>query len=257
VVGSTINTSPTRNELAGTYFTPSGTFYALFTSGQYSQVNLTTGALVSLVMSNLPTVTDPNVPGKEDLRGDLASNTNTNPLSAPIASFTGRNDGHVNRLEWTGVTSAAVTRYIVERSADGRRYETIGSVEAAGAVRYAFNDESPLAVSVYRIRSVDGVGDVAFSSVVRIATAQGGTTVVAPTMLEGTQSSVRILTAATSVDVTLTDMAGRRLSATTLANTGSNIMELTLPNLATGQYILRVRNTATGEDLLTQRIQKQ
>lgn len=257
VVGTTINTSPTRNELAGTYFTPSGSYYAIFTSGQYSQVNLTTGALINLMMSNLPTVTDPNVPGKQDLRGDLASNTNATPLATPLASFTGRADGYVNRLEWTGSASATVSRYIIERSADGRRFETIGTMQADGAVRHTFNDETPLAMSMYRIRSVDAVGDVAISSIVRIATAQGGAATVAPTLLNGSQSTIRIMTSTASADVVLTDLTGRSLISNTLVNAGNNVLEMALPNLVPGQYLLRVRNSATGEELITERIQKQ
>src|SRR5690606_30898410 len=57
--------------------------------------------------------------------------------------------------------------YQIERSVDGSRFETIGTVAAAGANNYGFADTKPVAgKSFYRIKAVDIDGKFMYSPIV-------------------------------------------------------------------------------------------
>ena len=64
------------------------------------------------------------------------------------------------RLEWQTAAEQHSGHFIIERSADGRFFTSIGSVAAAGqGSRYAFlDDQAPVSACYYRLRQVDADG---------------------------------------------------------------------------------------------------
>ena len=73
-------------------------------------------------------------------------------------------------LFWSTHTEENSASFIVERSADGRTYAALGTVQAKGnsktTVHYEFVDEFPLAkISYYRLKQLDINGDYAYSIV--------------------------------------------------------------------------------------------
>ena len=78
-------------------------------------------------------------------------------------------DGEAVRVEWTTSSERDASHFMVERSADGRSFQPMGVVEAAGnssvQVDYAWNDDAPLrGVSYYRLISLDLDGDAETSN---------------------------------------------------------------------------------------------
>lgn len=74
-------------------------------------------------------------------------------------------------LKWTTASERNTAYYNVERSGDGSRYETIGTVGAAGSTQqlteYGFVDDAPLkGVIYYRLDQVDADGAREYSKVV-------------------------------------------------------------------------------------------
>ncbi len=74
------------------------------------------------------------------------------------------------RLEWQTESEQGSSHFVVERSADGQRYEAIGQLpsRAAGAM-YAYTDASPGGGQwFYRLRQVDLDGGYSYSSIARV-----------------------------------------------------------------------------------------
>lgn len=174
-VGTTVNTVPNQ-EAAGVMFDASGNFYTLFTTGGYSQVNLTTGALMGITQSNLA-ITGGN------LRGDLASTLNITPLQIALLDFSGKNNGATNELSWSTATEQDSKGFTIERSEDQRSWTAIG-FEASKSLHgtssdklsYSFTDKAPHSgMEYYRLQQADGSGKMTYSKVVSVMSATTGT----------------------------------------------------------------------------------
>jgi hypothetical protein len=170
-VGSTVNTAPGQ-EAAGVQFDITGNFYALFTTGGFTQVNLTTGALVGITASNI------SISGG-NLRGDLGSTIAVTPLYLDLVSFSGRNNGNTNELKWITATEQNTAGFAIERSEDQREWLTIG-FEATKAtdgnsnekLSYSFTDKAPNAgLEYYRLRETTHDGKVSYSTVIALTMA--------------------------------------------------------------------------------------
>ncbi|OON68617.1 T9SS type A sorting domain-containing protein [Hymenobacter sp. CRA2] len=97
-------------------------------------------------------------------------------LPVELASFTGIRQTSSVLLKWTTAQELNNDRFEVQRSAEGRDYQTIGTVQGKGttsvATSYSFADAQPLSGSnYYRLRQVDFDGSVHYSPVVVV---QGG-----------------------------------------------------------------------------------
>ncbi|MEM9921496.1 MAG: PKD domain-containing protein [Bacteroidota bacterium] len=96
------------------------------------------------------------------------------PLPVELLYFSGKViDESLNVLEWATASEENTSHFLVERSADGQSFETIGRTEAAvnSAVTksYLLRDESPLkGVNYYRLRQVDQDGQFAYSQIIRL-----------------------------------------------------------------------------------------
>jgi hypothetical protein len=77
------------------------------------------------------------------------------------------------QLDWTAYSEENLSNYQVERSADGKTFEAIGSVAARNSfmeTKYGWYDASPLAgVNFYRLKSIDIDSKSAYSSIVRVS----------------------------------------------------------------------------------------
>jgi len=75
-------------------------------------------------------------------------------------------------LKWQTASESNSDQFIVEKSYDGERFESIGSVAAAGqstsSIEYSFSDFEPLGTSYYRLKQTDFDGSFYYSDVVRL-----------------------------------------------------------------------------------------
>lgn len=92
------------------------------------------------------------------------------PLPIELISFRLRKprSGSI-RLEWRTGSERDAHRFVVERSADGRQFESIGTVRANNVPsEYAFDDDRPLSGdNFYRLKMVDWNGQRTYSPVAR------------------------------------------------------------------------------------------
>jgi len=84
------------------------------------------------------------------------------------------------RVDWSNLAESDVSKYTVERSADGRQFTSLADIPAAkndgGQADYSYFDMAPLnGVSYYRIRSSEFAGNKMYSIIVRVNTRGGNT----------------------------------------------------------------------------------
>ncbi len=84
------------------------------------------------------------------------------------ASLSGNNVS----VNWETLTESNTGSFIIERSADGTNWQSLGTMAAAGNSNskrnYHFTDNKPLQLNFYRIREIDLDGRITYSNVVRL-----------------------------------------------------------------------------------------
>lgn len=157
------------------------------------------------------------------------------PLPVQLAAFEARpTTTTAVVLTWTTASEVNSDHFVVERSADGKRFEPIGQVLGAGSDatthRYAFTDgAAPAAGCYYRLRLVDRDGSAAFSPVRPVA-ARASQLRVYPNPTRG--EAVVLTGTAPSAVVRVCDALGKVVLAAT-ADAGGVV---TLRGLRTGLY---------------------
>ena len=98
------------------------------------------------------------------------------------------------QVEFGVGTETDITEYMVERSADGRQYASIGSVAAARRSSYSFADIRPIAgVNFYRIRAVEINGGAKYSTIANINLSKAGKGIgVYPSIVRNNQFTLQI-----------------------------------------------------------------
>lgn len=245
-IGTAVGTQPAANEMSGAYFDPAGNFYVLFTDGQFTHVNTTTGTADPFSTSNLP------VSGG-NLRGDLASNVTVVPLPVVLQSFSGASSGSGNVLRWVMADQSDLARFELLRSNDGRNFSSLGTVVTGDNKEYSYTDVLPAARSFYKLRMTTTSGRTSESNVVLIASKAGNETVqIFPTVIT---ESFRVVAPREQITVCVRNMSGQVLLQRHYAGNHKSIIEVPVPQLPAGTYLVSVLDG--GMLLKTERLIKQ
>jgi hypothetical protein len=157
----------------------------------------------------------------------------------------------VNTLEWTTLSEINTSSFIVERSADGNRFQQLGTVAASGVSSttkaYAFTDNSAPAAAYYRLVQTDLDGKQTYSKTVFVRNAAGTQTALA---LNGNQAYLNFGKSGQR-QVALFDGNGRQLALQSTSNTN---LSIALDRYPAGIYLIQV--VAAGSDTETFRIRK-
>ncbi|MFN2438826.1 MAG: T9SS type A sorting domain-containing protein, partial [Chitinophagaceae bacterium] len=95
------------------------------------------------------------------------------PLPLSLALFTAsKNNGSID-LSWKTASERNTAYFVVERSADGRSFANVGTVQASGnsslVKSYSFTDKQPLTgTGFYRLKMFDQDGSFVYSKIVAI-----------------------------------------------------------------------------------------
>jgi hypothetical protein len=97
------------------------------------------------------------------------------PLPVELVSFYGKNEGAENILRWSTATETMNDFFSIERSADGKSFESIGKVNGFGTSfqqhDYLFIDYHPFQhAGYYRLKQVDYNDNFNFSETIKIET---------------------------------------------------------------------------------------
>lgn len=234
LVGTTVNTAPGQ-EAAGLQFDNTGNLYALFTTGDYANVDLTTGALSGMAVSNITT-------SGNNLRGDLAAAITNIPFPVKLMSFTGRNNGTKNELNWITATEQNISGFSIERSEDLKNWHTIGSQlskaqhgNSSEKLSYTFTDHAPQpGTEYYRLKQADRDHKVTYSTYVAINSKADVTIQVYPNPAVGI---VNISGISKGNIIHLVDISGKVVLEQKVEN---NIVAISLGTLSANMYFIQV-----------------
>ncbi|GAB2794500.1 hypothetical protein HNQ93_003885 [Hymenobacter luteus] len=175
------------------------------------------------------------------------------PLPVTLVSFDAKIRGNQVALTWA--TSAELNNkgFEVERSRDGRSFETIlfraGKGTTSSSTTYTAADEKPLAgTSYYRLKQIDFDGTVSLSQPVVINFLRSGDVNMYPNPVEDILT-IELGGATEGVTVTITDSNGRLIRSQKLGANGT----LNMGDLGTGTYMVTV---GEGNSKVTRRIVK-
>jgi Secretion system C-terminal sorting domain len=183
-------------------------------------------------------------------------------LAVELKNVQANATGNSNKVSWITASEKNNSHFIIERSANGENgWVNIGTVKGLGntsvETNYSFNDNGPLSISYYRLRSVDNNGKEEVSKVVSVYRKIGKLNIakVYPNPTTSLMSVDFESTAKGTISATITDLLGRVVSnQQVIATEGFNRMDLDITNLAKGIYILGLQE---GKSIVSFRIVKQ
>lgn len=233
-VGSTVNTSPNK-ELAGLMFSNDAPndLYALFTTGNFAKVDQTTGALVGMTMSNIPTDNVPNF--GLNLRGDFARAFIPEVVQpVTLISFDAIKSNSKVGLNWTVTNEINLKAYEIQKSTDGKTWTTINTIsaknKAIGELNYSATDNNPfLGKNMYRLAQIDFDGSTAISKVITVIFESEATISVYPNPM----SNVLNINAHADIQrIVVYDVTGK------VRYSGKNTSQINTSDWAPGNYII-------------------
>jgi len=161
-------------------------------------------------------------------------------LPVHLVDFTATKNGNsAVTLAWKTAAEENSAYFDVERSRDGRSYESIGRVNARGtASSYSLLDASPvMGVNYYRLKQVDRDGKFVESSVVKVNVGPSFVLTLSPNPSRGLVQVKTGSTGNAAVQVQVVDIAGNRVY--NKQHSGSSFT-LDLTSLPAGSYVVRV-----------------
>ena len=156
------------------------------------------------------------------------------------------------QIDWTALTEENLSKYQIERSADGVTFTAIGDVTArnsSSVSNYGFFDANPIAgVNFYRLKSIDIDGKFSYSSIMRVNLDKNvkGITVYPNPVTNGYVSFQSADLAKGNYSVKLFTAAGQQVYSQRFSHNGGAINEtIQLPNGAkSGMYSIQLDNDA-------------
>lgn len=169
-------------------------------------------------------------------------------LPIELLSFTGKNVGANNELEWITSTEINNDYFVIEASEDGYFFQKIGEVNGAGnsttEKEYQFIDYHPIAnLTYYRLRQVDFDGKYSFSNTIALKMKQELDVNIYPNPTSG--DFILSFNEAISGDVSITNSLGQIVYRNNINSLSSINVDL---NVSQGLYYLKI-NTPSGYNI--------
>jgi autotransporter-associated beta strand protein len=174
----------------------------------------------------------------------LASTTMSNPLPINLNYLNGFKQGNNNLLNWkVTCTNNPNATMSVERSADGRNYNSITTI-FADALRCQqpfdyIDNNTPAGLNYYRLKMVDANGKITYSAPIAILNKETGFDIVnlSPTLVN-TKAELNVTAAQkTTMTVVITDVAGKQVQKMVYNLIGgSNKFTVNAAGLSAGTY---------------------
>ncbi len=185
---------------------------------------------------------------------EAASTQSASSLPVVLTDFTGEAEAGGNRVDWFTETERDFSHYLVEKSRDGRRFESLQRVDGQGLPHYTVMDKAAFPVTYYRLHMVDLDGSAAYSAVIRIARGSDAGSLTAsayPVPTDGTVTVSFTLSAPDAVELSLTAPDGRSIRRHLYDGTvGENLTPVDLSDLPAGTYYLSLRSRDLVRNLL-------
>lgn len=168
----------------------------------------------------------------------LVSFAPCNVLPLTLLSFEVTKTNSANRLQWTTTQEVNTSSFEIERSADGKNFVTLGSVDAsnvAGNHSYAFKDNSPLiGKNFYRLKMINLDNSFTYSPVKTVVSNGESTITISPNPVKDV---IHVKNAPAGASIRILDMSGRLLKQQ-FANTADQ--NINIAGYPSGMYIVQV-----------------
>ncbi len=171
------------------------------------------------------------------------------PLPVTYKSFSVIQAPDANILKWATASESNNSHFDIQRSIDGKNFETIGKVKGRGnsskVSAYQYSDNTFLSAKTiyYRLKQVDFDGKFEFSKTISISNnaAKAGISATLPNPFNDELSVTVSSATPTTATVQLMDMIGKlHHSATETLVAGSNIIHINTTDLPDGIYFVRL-----------------
>lgn len=150
-----------------------------------------------------------------------------------------KKEGNGAKLTWNVKSEEGVSYYEVEKSTDGVKFNSVGTVAAASREVYSFTDVQSLNGKVfYRIKSVDLDGEYKYSPIATFNAGKSSIVLNAFPMPAKNQVTVQhpVATAATKISLSAED---GRIIKSVIPSSGSIQTTLDLSSVKAGMYFIR------------------
>lgn len=177
----------------------------------------------------------------------IDENMATLPLT--LLQFTGTQSDKSVRLNWTTVLERKTVSFEVERSQDGRQFEMIGSVKAAGnssgTRSYMYNDPKGMLGSgtkvFYRLKIVNEDNRFIYSNVIALNKAAEGSLFIYPNPVKDELKVMFNTVRDRQIRLTIIDESGKLVYVQELdGRQGSNSYSVNVSLLSKGAYYLNI-----------------
>lgn len=163
------------------------------------------------------------------------------PLPVSLLKFNAVYTGENVELTWTTLSEINCDYFEVERTTDSKSFVSVGIQKGAGShngkLDYKLNDENFIVGnSYYRLKQVDFDGKENYSSMVRVFIEPSNSQVVEAYFAENNLYLVADMPLNALLDISIYDMAGRKLAFFDLSNTQAHNIKIDLSNLPSGLY---------------------
>ena len=151
------------------------------------------------------------------------------------------------QINWMNDTEENVVRYHIERSADGKNFERIGTVESknndGAAVGYSFTDIlAPVSLTYYRITCLETDGNITQSKVVRVTGLEKDSRLsVFPNPVTGHFVDLKVNLEAGRYQIRIVNLLGQEVFHTCMEHRGGPFeQKIETREWASGLYLVQV-----------------
>lgn len=179
-----------------------------------------------------------------------ATGNGGSPLPVTLLDFKAYASGASAQLEWVTTQEKNSDYFAIERSVDGRQYEAIGKVAAAGNSdkerRYSFADAGLVAGNYYyRLKLADKDASFTYSKVaeVNISSGAGAVTLYPnPAGRQGVTLSIKVAEATTGTIAVVNAEGGVIKVVNTSLLKNENHIKISTADLSSGVYFIQVKD---------------
>lgn len=171
------------------------------------------------------------------------------PLPVNLISFSGVASDQEHKLQWKVSDEVNLQLYGVERSFDGRSFNSIGFVTATNSTQYNFSAESINGRAYYRLKMMDQDGSFEYSQIIRLNNKQQDIIEISPNPFMSHITMNLNINDAAPYSFRLIDMSGKlvKQKQERLSRGRHSITLDGLESLTPGMFTLVVANGSTNE----------
>jgi uncharacterized delta-60 repeat protein len=173
-------------------------------------------------------------------------NNSHSSLPLTLLDFTAHKKDHSVLLEWKTETELNTLKFEIERSADGRNFEILGEVYAAGnsstVMGYQFTDAQPLPVNLYRLKMIDQDGKFSYSKTLVVRFYDNSLLKAFPNPVLN-DLTIQLKVPSGNSRIELLDVTGRLVRQQFVKSSGNTLsVIINMSGLKPGSYIIRVND---------------